>query len=77
MMIEIQDLEGVQKRCPPQEDQHKKNNNKNKNNNNNLQQFFQGMQTPFELSFITDNWTMATAKSGAKGFKLTYWETIC
>ena len=25
MMIEIQDLEGVQKRCPPKEDQHKKN----------------------------------------------------
>ena len=24
MMIEIQDLEGVQKRCPPKEDQHKK-----------------------------------------------------
>ena len=22
MMIEIQDLEGVQKRCPPEEDQH-------------------------------------------------------
>ena len=25
MMIEIQDLEGVQKRCPSKEDQHKKN----------------------------------------------------
>jgi hypothetical protein len=35
------------------------------------------MQTPFMLSFLTDSWTMATAKSATKGFKLTYWQTTC
>jgi hypothetical protein len=29
------------------------------------------MQTPFVLSFITDNWTFAT--SAVKGFRLVYW----
>jgi hypothetical protein len=33
------------------------------------------MQTPFQLSFITDNWSFSTA--AVKGFRLVYWLTTC
>jgi hypothetical protein len=36
------------------------------------------MNTPFQLNFLTDAWTMATiATTVFRGFKLTYFETTC
>jgi hypothetical protein len=35
------------------------------------------MQTPFEFNFFTDGYTMSTAKSVFKGFKLVYYQTTC
>jgi hypothetical protein len=45
---------------------------------NNIQtNFFPASQTPFQLSFLTDQWTFSEASAAFKGFKLDYWETAC
>ena len=43
-----EDIQGVPKRCPPQEDQHKKNKNKNKNkiNVDRISQSLMGLKDP-------------------------------
>lgn len=38
--------------------------------------FFSASLTPFQISFLTNQWTVKDQK-GIKGFKLTYYETTC
>ena len=37
---------------------------------------FSATQTPFQLNFLTDQWTTST-QTGVAGFKLTYFEVNC